>query len=107
MNGEGAAVAFASLAIIAAYHPLVIKAEYYFSKKIWPLFAVCGLAGLSGSLFLKGAAAPVLAFWGATNLWCVFEVHAQAKRVEKGWFPKKTRRHSNLTQRHNDTKTQR
>ena len=111
MNGEGAAVAFASLAIIAAYHPLVIKAEYYFSKKIWPLFAVCGLAGLAGSLFLKGAAAPVAAFWGATNLWCVVEVHAQAKRVEKGWFPKNPRRESKTnskpTRRHKDTKAQR
>ena len=111
MNGEGAAVAFASLAIIAAYHPLVIKVEYYFSKKIWPLFAVSGLAGLAGSLFLKGAAAPVAAFWGATNLWCVFEVHAQAKRVEKGWFPKNPRRESKAnskpTRRHKDTKAQR
>ena len=77
MNGEGAAVAFASLAIIAAYHPLVIKAEYYFSKKIWPLFAVCGLGGLAASLFLKGAAAPVAAVWAAfRQIFVPVKVHA-------------------------------
>ncbi|MBQ8089453.1 MAG: DUF4491 family protein [Pyramidobacter sp.] len=92
MNWEGAAVALASLAIIAVYHPLVIKAEYLFTSRVWPAFALCGIAGMAGALFLNGAFAAVAAFWGATNLWCVFEVHAQAKRVEKGWFPKNPNR---------------
>ena len=92
MNWEGIPVALASLAIIAIYHPLVVKAEYYFSSRIWPAFALCGLLGLTASLFLHGALAPVAAFWSATNLWCVVEVHAQARRVEKGWFPKNPRR---------------
>ena len=92
MNWEGLVVAGASLAVIAVYHPLVIKAEYYFSCKVWPAFALCGVLGLTGSLFLNGAAAAVAAFWGATNLSCIVEVHAQARRVEKGWFPKNPRR---------------
>ena len=94
MNWQGIVVAVSSLLIIAVYHPLVIKVEYYFSSRVWPLFALCGVIGLTASLFLRGALAPVAAFWGATNLWCVVEVHAQAKRVEKGWFPKNPRRAS-------------
>lgn len=26
--------------IIIVFHPIVIKCEYYFSKKIWPLFSL-------------------------------------------------------------------
>ncbi len=88
MSCEGIALALFSLAIIAAYHTIVVKAEYLFSKRVWPFFALCGACGLTGSLFLPGAWGAAFAFWGAVNLWCVFEVHAQAKRVEKGWFPR-------------------
>ncbi len=88
MNAEGIALAFFSLAVVAAYHPLVVAAEYRFSKRVWPFFALCGAGGLAGGIFLPGAWGAALAFWGAVNLWCVFEVRAQAKRVEKGWFPR-------------------
>ena len=92
MNYDGVILAAASLAVIAIFHPLVIKAEYYFSARVWPVFALAGALCLTVSLFLKGVASPLLAFVGVTNLWCVFEVHAQARRVEKGWFPKNPRR---------------
>ncbi|WP_315507771.1 DUF4491 family protein [Pyramidobacter piscolens] len=92
LNYEGVVLAAASLLIIAAYHPLVIKAEYQFGARVWPLFAVTGLICLAVSVRLRGVASPILAFLGATNLWSVVELKAQAKRVRKGWFPKNPRR---------------
>jgi len=38
--------------IIGMFHPIVIKAEYYFSYRIWPLFAVIGTALLVSTLFM-------------------------------------------------------
>lgn len=92
LNYEGVVLAAASLLIIAVYHPLVIKAEYWFGTRVWPLFAAAGLICLLISACLRGVASPILAFLGATNLWSVVELKAQAKRVRKGWFPKNTRR---------------
>ncbi len=93
MNWEGAALAVFSLAVIAAFHPLVIWAEYRFSaRRAAPAFAVAGLAVLTLALFLPGVWGAAAAFFGATNLWCFVEVRQQEKRVARGWFPKNPRR---------------
>ena len=84
LNYEGVVLAAASLLIIAVYHPLVIKAEYWFGTRVWPLFAAAALICLSASACLRGVVSPILAFLGATNLWSVVELKAQAKRVKKG-----------------------
>ena len=81
LNYEGVVLAAASLLIIAVYHPLVIKAEYWFGTRVWPLFAAAALICLSASACPRGVVSPILAFLGATNLWSVVELKAQAKRV--------------------------
>ena len=40
MNFESIIIAAATFFIIGFFHPIVIKAEYYFSKKIWPVFLI-------------------------------------------------------------------
>lgn len=92
LNTEGVLIGIASLAIIGAFHPIVIKCEYYFSQRIWPLFLVAGLCCLAAALFLPGAASSILALTGAACLWSIQELKQQAKRVEKGWFPKNPKR---------------
>jgi hypothetical protein len=72
--------------------PIVIKAEYYFSYKIWPLFAVIGTALLVSTLFMDGLFANILSVLGITCLWCIIELFHQKKRVEKGWFPRNPNR---------------
>ena len=78
--------------IIGMFHPIVIKAEYYFSYKIWPLFAVIGTALLVSTLFMDGLFANILSVLGITCLWCIIELFHQKKRVEKGWFPQNPKR---------------
>ncbi|MTK13076.1 MAG: DUF4491 family protein, partial [Clostridiaceae bacterium] len=43
MNFQGVTIGLISFLIIGIFHPIVIKAEYYFSKKIWPVFLIVGI----------------------------------------------------------------
>lgn len=92
MNFEPILVGVAAFAIIGIFHPIVIKAEYYFSYKIWWVFAVAGLVLLATTLFLQGCLSYILAFLGITCLWCIVELFHQKRRVEKGWYPKNPKR---------------
>lgn len=94
INFEGILVAFFSYVIIGIFHPVVIKCEYYFSSRIWPLFLVCGILLLGGALFTSGMLSIVLSLLGASFLWCIHELKEQEARVAKGWFPKNPNRHT-------------
>ena len=42
MNFEGAAIGLLVFMIIGVFHPMVIKTEYYFGKKVWPIYFIIG-----------------------------------------------------------------
>jgi len=52
MNYDGIIIGLASFLIIGLFHPVVIKAEYYVGKKIWPAFLVAGIIFVAVSLFI-------------------------------------------------------
>ena len=75
------------------FHPVIVKCEYYFSARIWPVFLVLGVASLSVSLCAENeAVSSVAGILGAILLWCIRELKEQEKRVKKGWFPKNPNR---------------
>lgn len=89
----GLLIGFITFVVIGAFHPLVIKGEYYFGVKIWWAFLAAGVAGLAGAL----TAEDVLwqAVWGVlafSSFWSIHEIFEQRERVRKGWFPKNPRR---------------
>ncbi len=43
MNYNGILIGIGTFLIIGLLHPVVIKAEYYFSSRIWPLFLIGGI----------------------------------------------------------------
>lgn len=92
LNFEGIFTAVASLLVIGIFHPLVIKCEYRFSEKIWPLFLVAGIAFCVASVFTKGIVSLVFALLGSACIWSIRELKEQTKRVERGWFPKNKKR---------------
>ena len=93
MNFTGILIGVVTFLLIGLFHPIVIKAEYYFSKKIWPLFAVVGSVMLVVSLFLDDIFISVLvAVIGVTCLWSIKELFEQEKRVQRGWFPENPNR---------------
>ncbi len=90
---DGLLIGLASFLIIGLFHPLVIKGEYYFGVKIWPVFLIAGIA-LCGASLITGnfVARAILAVAGFSSLWSILEIFEQRKRVQKGWFPKNPNR---------------
>ena len=85
---QGIIIAVATFLIIGFFHPIVIKAEYYWGVKCWPLFAVVGVALLAGSLFISDVlVASIIGVTGCSALWSILEIFEQRERVRKGWFP--------------------
>lgn len=78
---------------IGVFHPIVIKAEYYFGVKCWWAFLlaaiVFGIISVSVSSLFVSSLLGVLAF---SCLWSIIEVFEQRNRVRKGWFPKNPKR---------------
>lgn len=92
-NFHGIIVGAAAFLIIGLFHPVVIKGEYHFGTRIWPLFAIAGIAVLMFSFFVPSMLVKsILGITGFTLLWCIIEMFEQAKRVKRGWFPENLKR---------------
>jgi len=93
MQWIGLSIGLATFIIIGAFHPVVIKAEYYFGKKCWPAFLIGGLLCAAGALFIRALwVSALLSVLGFTLLWSVKELFEQEQRVKKGWFPANPKR---------------
>lgn len=93
MIWTGLIIGAISFLIIGIFHPIVIKCEYYFSDRIWPIFLIGGLIFCALSLFVNQIVISVtLAVTGFTMLWCIGELKEQTERVKKGWFPQNPKR---------------
>ena len=93
MNFTGIIIGVATFLIIGLFHPIVIKAEYYFGVKCWWVFAVMGVVTCVASLLIESVLlSTLLAVWGASSLWSIGELFEQRKRVAKGWFPKREKK---------------
>ena len=92
MNFDGIIIGLISFLIIGLFHPIVIKGEYYFSKRIWPIFLVVGIVFLALSLYVDNSIFTAsLVVIGFSCLWSIKEIFEQEERVKKGWYPKKPR----------------
>lgn len=90
MNFEGIIIGLITFLIIGIFHPIVIKGEYYFSKKIWPIFLVVGIILLIISICISNTIlSTTLGITGFTCLWSIKELIEQEERVNKGWYPKR------------------
>ena len=90
---SGLIIGAISFLIIGVFHPIVIKCEYYFTDKVWPIFLIGGLIFCVLSLFVHQVIlSATLAVVGFTMLWCIGELEEQTERVKKGWFPENPNR---------------
>lgn len=93
MNFLGIIIAVVTFLVIGLFHPIVIKAEYYFGVKCWWAFALAGAIFLALSLFIENIiASSVLGVIGCSSFWSILEIFEQRERVRKGWFPKNPKR---------------
>ena len=93
MNWEGLLIGIATFLIIGLFHPVVVKAEYYWGTRCWWVFLLLGLVGVVASLLLESlfwaSLCGVIAF---SSFWTIKELFEQEERVRKGWFPKNPHR---------------
>ena len=93
MNFYGVIIGFATFLIIGLLHPVVIKGEYHFGTRIWPVFLGSGILCLVGSIIIPHfAVSTILGVLGFSLLWSILELFHQKKMVEKGWFPRKPKK---------------
>ncbi|MBQ7057158.1 MAG: DUF4491 family protein [Bacteroidaceae bacterium] len=90
---EGLLIGLTTFIIIGCFHPIVIKAEYYFGTRIWWVFLVAGIGFITGALFTGNVCfSSILGILGFSCFWSILEIFAQKKRVQKGWFPMNPKR---------------
>lgn len=93
MYFTGIIIAVATFLTIGLWHPIVIKAEYYWGTRPWIVFGLVGIICIVAALFIENTiASAVVGVFGASALWGIGEIFSQKKRVEKGWFPMNPKR---------------
>lgn len=93
MNYHGIILGLATFLCIGVFHPIVIKSEYHFGVRCWPVFLAVGVASCLASVWAQSIyCSVVLGVVGFSCFWSIHELFQQRKRVERGWFPKKKNR---------------
>lgn len=93
MNYTGIIVGLATFLIIGLFHPIVIKAEYYFGKKCWWAFALAGILFGALSIFIESMTwSTITGVTAFSCFWSIHEIIEQEARVKKGWFPANPKR---------------
>jgi len=93
MYFNGLVIGAVTFIIIGVFHPLVIKAEYYWGAKSWIGFCIAGILFSGLSLFTANLLASIsFGVIGFSCFWSIKEVFEQVKRVEQGRYPKNPKR---------------
>ncbi len=93
----GITIGICTFLIIGLFHPVVVKAEYYWGTRCWWVFLLLGLASIVLSLMVSSIILSTLAgVFAFSSFWTIKEVFEQEERVKKGWFPKNPRRKYNF-----------
>lgn len=92
-NLEGLVIGLCTFLIIGLFHPLVIKGEYYFGRRIRWAFLAAGIIFLAATLMVESTiGSALLGVTAFSCFWSIKEVNEQVERVRKGWFPANPRR---------------
>ena len=93
MNLYGIIIGLVTFLTIGIFHPIVIKAEYYFGRRSWWAFLLVGILFLCASLLVEhNYVSIVFGVVAFSSLWGIHEVFQQHKRVQRGWFPMNPKR---------------
>ena len=89
---SGLVIGICTFLIIGIFHPIVVKAEYYWGTKCWWIFLLLGIGGAIASLYTDNIlVASLLGVFAFSSFWTIKEVFEQEERVKKGWFPKNSK----------------
>lgn len=89
----GLGIGLATFLIIGFFHPVVVKAEYYWGTRSWWIFLILGIVGVAASIVVKNIfISAILGVFAFSSFWTIKEIFEQQERVKKGWFPKNPNR---------------
>ena len=89
----GLVIGICTFLIIGIFHPVVIKAEYYWGTRCWWFFLFLGLVGTTAAIWVDSLfLSSLLGVFAFSCFWSIHEVFEQEERVRKGWFPKNPKR---------------
>lgn len=84
----GVVIGICTFLIIGLFHPIVIKAEYYWGTRCWWVFLLLGITGIVLSLLVGDILlSSLLGVFSFSSFWSIKEIFEQRGRVLKGWFP--------------------
>jgi hypothetical protein len=93
MNFEGLIAGVCTFLIIGLFHPIVIKAEYYWGVRCWWIFLLVGIGAAVASLLVESLMiSTLLGVFAFSSFWSIHELFEQRERVRKGWFPQNPKR---------------
>ena len=93
INFDGLLIGIVTFLIIGLFHPVVVKAEYYWGTKCWWIFLVLGILGVIASLFIDSVlVSAICGVFAFSSFWTIKEIFEQEERVQKGWFPRNPKR---------------
>ena len=96
----GLLIGICTFLVIGAFHPIVIKSEYYFGTKCWWVFLLAGLIGVVLSIMIKDILlSTVIGVVAFSCFWSILELFEQRQRVLKGWFPMNPKRAKDYQQK--------
>lgn len=85
----GLLIGICTFLIIGLFHPIVVKAEYYWGTKCWWIFLVLGIGGIAASLSVDNIlVSSLLGVFAFSSFWTIKEVFEQEERVKKAGFPR-------------------
>lgn len=93
LHFEGLLIGICTFIIIGIFHPIVVKAEYYWGTGCWWIFLVLGILGVCLSLYVESVFwSALLGVFAFSSFWTIKEIFEQEERVLKGWFPRNPKR---------------
>ena len=82
LHWEGILIGICTFLIIGLFHPIVVKAEYYWGTRCWWIFLLLGIAGLIGSVLVSQILlSTLLGVFSFSSFWTIKEVFEQRERV--------------------------
>ena len=84
LHWEGILIGICTFLIIGLFHPIVVKAEYYWGTRCWWIFLLLGIAGLIGSVLVSQILlSTLLGVFSFSSFWTIKEVFEQRERVRR------------------------
>ena len=68
----GLVIGISTFLIIGLFHPVVIKAEYYWGTRCWWIFLILGIMGIAGSLLINDLlVSSLLGVFSFSSFWTI------------------------------------